>query len=198
MQKAFTVTIVLFLLAVTAAAEAPQATQAGNRVTGLTAGQQKVLDYLVAHWGQDTAVTSIDLGMKIVGGRYTAEDRYALAVHIREHPELHRVVRRFGWAPVALTREEKVTARLLSRAQREQRPAPTMAELSNVVGVPPTVLRDSLRMLERLGLVRPDSSAGGVGYRMTSDAYINWEGTMKIDFMYHRVQVEGQDALDTF
>jgi hypothetical protein len=190
MRKTFTASLVLFMLTVAAAAQAPQAT--------LTADQQKVLDYLLAHWGRDTAVTGIDLGMKIVGGHYTAEDRYALAVYIREHPEIHRVVRTFGWVPVALTREEKVTARLLSRAEREQRSAPTMAQLSRAVEARPTVVRESLRMLERLGIVRADATAGGVGYRMANDDYVNWEGTNKIDFMYHRVQIEGQDPLDTY
>src|SRR5712692_4509200 len=50
----------------------------------LTPKQQKVLDYLVANWGVDTAVTGIDLAMQIVGGKYTVEDRYALAAAERQ------------------------------------------------------------------------------------------------------------------
>ena len=49
----------------------------------LTAKQQEVLDYLKANWGKDTAVTGIDLAMEILGGNYTADDRYALVLHMR-------------------------------------------------------------------------------------------------------------------
>ncbi len=198
MRKAFAITLLFFLLGVSAVAEAQKATRPGPSPTALTARQERVLNYLVAHWGQDTGITAIDLAMRIVGGDYTPEDRYVLAVYIREHPEIHRVIRMFGWAPVALAPEEKLTARLLSRAERERRPAPTMAELSSVVAAPPEALGNALGMLERLGIVRPDPAAGGVCYRMTSEGYVNWEGRMKIDFMYHRVQVAGREPLDTY
>jgi len=168
------------------------------RAGPLTPKQQKVLDYLVANWGQDTAVTGIDLAMKIVGGQYKSEDRLALAIYIREHPEIHRVIRIFGWVPVALTPEEKLTARLLSRAEREPRPAPTLDELSSAVPASPEAITSGLGMLQRLGIIRPDPASGGVGYRMASERYVNWEGMMKIDFMYHRVQVEGREPLDTY
>jgi len=168
------------------------------RAAPLTPKQQRVLDYLVANWGKDTAVTGIDLAMRIVGGYYTPEDRYALAVYTREHPEVHRVIRMFGWVPVALTPEEKLTARLLSRAERERRPAPALGELSSAIPASPEAITSGLGMLQRLGIIRPDPTAGGVGYRMASEHYVNWEGMMKIDFMYHRVQVEGREPLDTY
>ena len=164
----------------------------------LTPKQQKLLDYLVANWGVDTAVTGIDLAMQIVGGKYTAEDRYALAVHLREHPELHRVLRTFGWVPVALTPDEKLIARQLSWAEREKRPAPTLAELARAVGIRASAVSDGLRMLELLGIVRRDPAAGGVGYRMANERYVHWEGLGRIDFMYHRVRVEGLKTLDTY
>jgi hypothetical protein len=164
----------------------------------LTPKQQKVLDYLLADWGVDTSVTGVDLAMKIVGGNYTSEDRYALAVHIREHPELHRVLRRFGWEAVALDPEEKLIARQLSRAQREKLPAPSLGDLTRSVGVPSPKVKNGLQMLERLGIIRRDPAAVGVGYRMTSERYVHWEGLGRIDFMYHRVNVEGLKTLDTY
>ena len=168
------------------------------RAAPLTDKQQRVLDYLVANWGEDTAATSIDLAMKIVGGRYSPEDRYVLAVHIREHPELHRVLRRFGWETVALNPEEKLIARQLSWAERERRPAPTLDQLGRAIGVSSRVIRDGLQMLERLAIVRRDPSARGAGYRMASERYVNWEGLGRIDFMFHRAEVEGLKTLDTY
>lgn len=164
----------------------------------LTPKQQKVLDYLVANWGQDTAVTGIDLGMEIVGGDYSPDDRYALAAYLREHPEVHRVIRMFGWETVALTPDEKLIARQLSWADREGRPSPTAAELARAVGASPQAVAEGLQMLERFGIIRPDAGAGGVGYRMAKQAYVDWEGAMRITFMYHRVNVHGLKRLDTY
>ncbi|HEX2712560.1 MAG TPA: hypothetical protein VHM88_10095, partial [Candidatus Acidoferrales bacterium] len=147
--------VAVTVLAVTASAHAAP----------LTAKQQKVLDYLVANWGKDTAVTGIDLAMEILGGQYTSEDRFALAVYIREHPEVHRVIRRFGWEPVALTPNEKLLARQLSWAEREKRPAPSLAELDRSVGIGASAISGALRMLDRLGIIRRDPAAGGAGYR---------------------------------
>lgn len=168
------------------------------RAAPLTAKQQKVLNYLLADWGVDTSVTGVDLAMQIVGGNYAAEDRYAIAVYIREHPEMHRVLRRFGWVAVALSPAEKLIARQLSWAERENRSAPSLAELAGALDIPPTRIRDGLNMLERLGIIRRDPTAGGVGYRMASDRYVQWEGLGRIDFMYHRVNVEGLKTLDTY
>ena len=168
------------------------------RAAPLTPKQQKVLDFLLADWGADTSVTAIDLAMEVVGGNYTPDDRYALAVHIREHPELHRVLRRFGWEMVALNPAEKLIARQLSWAEREKRPAPFLAELARAAGVPTKAVGGGLQMLERFGIVRRDPAVGGVGYRMASERYVNWEGLSRIDFMYHRVQVAGLKRLDTY
>ena len=167
-------------------------------VAPLTPKRQKLLNYLLADWGVDTSVTGIDLAMKILGGNYTSEDRYTLAVYVREHPELHRVLRRFGWVSVALTPDEKLIARQLSWAEQEKRPAPTLAELARAVGIQPGSVSAGLRMLERLGVVRREPAAGAVGYRMANDRYVHWEGFGRIDFMYHRLRVEGLKTLDTY
>lgn len=178
-------------LLVLALAEAVQAAP-------LTAKQQTVLDYLVENWGRDTAVTGIDLAMEILGGDYTADDRYALGLHMREHPEVHRVVRMFGWETVALTPTEKRIARALSRAEQEQRPAPALEQLARNLELPSAVVTDALDMLERFGIVRRVPAAGGVGYRMAKSRYVNWEGGMRITFTAHRVNVHGLKQLDTY
>ena len=164
----------------------------------LTAEQQKVLDYVVTNWGQDTAVTGIDLAMEIVGGDYTLEDRYALADYIRDHPEVHRVIRIFGWETVALTPAEKLIARHLSQAEREKRSAPTLDELARKVEVAPEAIKVGLETLERFEIIQSDEAADGVGYRMAKSRYVNWEGGMRITFMYHRVNVHGLKRFDTY
>ncbi len=191
MQRHFSITLIVVLLAVLSGACAVH-------TAPLTAKQQQVLDYVKANWGQDTAVTGIDLAMDIVGGTYDVEDRYALGVYLREHPEVHRVIRRFGWETVALTPVEKRIARLLSRAEREHQPPPSVAQLVRSLEVQPGAITDGLRLLERFEIIRREASAGGVGYRMAKSRYVNWEGAMRITFMAHRVNVHGVKRLDTY
>ena len=163
----------------------------------LNLAQQKVLDYLVANWGRDMNVTGIDLAMKIVGGKWTDRDRYVLGVHIREHPELHRVIRQFRWETVALNPLEKRIGRLLSRAERGQLPAMTQRELARQLAATPEQVTGGLKMLERFGIIRR-AEAAVVGYRLADERYVNWEGGMRITFVSHRVKVHGVSELDTF
>ena len=180
---------VVIAIAVTMASAAPAAE--------LNRAQQKVLDTLVANWGRDTNVTGIDLAMKIAGGKWTEEDRYVLGVYIREHPEVHRVIRQFGWETVALNPLEKRIGRLLSRAERGQLPAMTQPELARQLAAPPEQVARGLKMLERFGIIRR-AEAAAAGYRLADERYVNWEGGMRITFASHRVKVHGVTELDTF
>jgi hypothetical protein len=38
----------------------------------------------------------------------------------------------------------------------------------------------------------------GLGYRMAEDRYEDWEGAMRITFMNHRVQVEGEKPFEVY
>lgn len=189
-KRVLLVALVVLTLAVGTAAQAP--------VASLTAQQQKVVDYLVAHWGKDMNVSGVSLAMRIVGGDYTGNDRYAIGMHLKEHPELHRILRTFGWETVALDPHEKRIARALSRAEREQKPIPSLNELVQLLGETRGAVESGLRMLEWFGIIRRDPSAGGVGYRMAEERYVDWEGAMRITFMNHRVDVEGLDPFDVF
>lgn len=173
------------------AAQAPAA-------PALTPEQQKVVDYLVSHWGRELNVNGVSLAMGVVGGGDTAIDRYAVGVHLKEHPELHRRLRTFGWETVALDPLEKRIARGLSRADREQKPAPSLNELGQLLQETPGAVTSGLRMLERFGIIRRESAAGGVGYRMAEERYVDWEGAMRITFMDHRVHVDGLNPFNVY
>lgn len=157
----------------------------------LTPAQQQVVDYLLANWGKQMNVSTVSLAMPSVGGSYTADDRYRIGVHLKNHPELHRTLRTFGWETFALEPREKRVALVLSRAERERRPLPTINELAEGLRETPEAVAGSLELLERFGIVRRDQSAGVAGYRMADERYVDWEGAMRITFMDHRVQVEG-------
>ena len=53
-------------------------------------------------------------------------------------------------------------------------------------------------MLERFEIMRPDPAVKPLGYRMAEDRYLDWEGAMRITFMNHRVQVEGEKPFEVF
>ncbi len=166
--------------------------------TGLTGEQQKALDYLTENWGVNMNVSGIDLAVEAIGGNYTDEDRYALGAYIRDHPEVHEVRRRFGWETIALSPSEKRIAVVLSRAERDGQPAPSMENLTESLGLPRKQIEAGLTMLKRYEIIQPAPDAGGVAYRMSKPRYVNWEGGMKITFTSHRAEVSGVGLLDTY
>jgi hypothetical protein len=157
----------------------------------LTPEQQKVVDYLLANWGKQMNVTGVGLAMRAVGGQYTAEDRFVVGMHLKNHPELHRTLRTFGWETAALEPLEKRIALVVSRAEREGNPVPSLDAVAQLLREAPDAIAGSLPMLERFGILR--RATGGIGYRMAEERYVDWEGAMRITFMDHRVQVEGLD-----
>ena len=166
--------------------------------TELTTEQQKALDYLTENWGVNMNVSGIDLAMDALGGGYTEEDRYTLGVYIRDHPEVHQVRRRFGWETIALSPSEKRIAVVLSRAEREGQHAPSVEDLTQLLGLPRKQIEAGLSMLQRFEIIQPAQGASGVAYRMSKPRYVNWEGGMKITFTSHRAEVQGVGLLDTY
>ena len=183
-------TAVLFAASHVAAQTTPSVT--------LTDKQQKVLDYMLTDWNKQMHITGVGLAMHNVGGQYSPDDRYAIGVFLRSNPRLHRTLRTFGWETATLTHTEKLIARIVSRAERQNQPPPTREEFARILEVSPDVVRDALKMLERFGIMRPDAAVTGLGYRMAEDRYQDWEGAMRITFMNHRVQVEGEKPFEVF
>jgi hypothetical protein len=164
----------------------------------LTDKQQKVLDYMLNDWNKQMRITGVDLAMQNVGGQYSSDDRYAIGMFLRNNPRLHRTLRTFGWETATLTPTEKLIARIVSRAEREHQPLPAREEFAHNLQVSPTAVTEALKMLERFGIMRSDPAVKGLGYRMAEDRYQDWEGAMRITFMNHRVQVEGEKPFEVF
>lgn len=192
--KSFAIVTFIFASALSAVSEiaTPKAARA------LTEKQQKVLDYMLNDWNKPMRITGIDLAMQNVGGQYSEDDRYAIGIFLRNNPRLHRTLRIFGWETAALTPTEKLIARIVSRAEREHQPPPTQAEFARDLEVSPAAVTDVLKMLARLGIIRPDPAVKSLGYRMSEDRYVDWEGAMRITFMNHRVQVEGEKPFEVY
>src|SRR6266436_2521910 len=167
---------------------------ASNDQTPLNAQEQEVIDYLVKDWGEDYSVTSVDIAMNAVKVAPSDETRFRIGNYIKAHPELHEVIRRWGWVTLVLTPDEKLIARALINAEREGKPEPTIAEIAKAIGVTESQAKRGLAMLERYEILKKDNSAGNVGYRVMSH-YLKWEP--RLDFVFHSVTLDSGRRFNT-
>src|SRR5713101_6536420 len=160
---------------------------AANVQAPLNAQEQKVIDYLVKDWGEDYSVTSVDIAMNAVKVAKSEETRFRIGNYIKSHPELHEIIRRWGWVTLVLTPDEKLIARALINGEREGKPEPTTAEIAKAVGVTESQAKQGLAMLERYEILKQDPKAGGAGYRVIP-RYIKWEP--RLDFVFHKISLD--------
>jgi hypothetical protein len=149
--------------------------------------EQKVIDYLVKDWGEDFSVTSVDIAMAALKVQQSEETRFRIGNYIKTHPELHEIVRRWGWVTLVLTPDEKLIARALINAQRDSKPTPSLSDLANAVGVSEPEVKRGLNMLERYEILKKDSSAGTTAYRVIQ-RYLKWEP--RLDFVFHKISLD--------
>ena len=160
--------------------------QTSKKQERLTAEEQKVIRYLVADWGEDYSVTSVDIAMAALKVKSSDETRFRIGSHIKSHPELHEIIRRWGWVTLVLTPEEKLIARTLINAERDGKPQPTVAEIAKAVGITEAQADRDLTMLERYEIVQRVASKGA-GYKVVP-RYIKWEP--RLDFIFHKVGLD--------
>ncbi len=149
--------------------------------------EQKVIDYLVNDWGQDFSVTSVDIAMGALKVEQSDETRFRIGNYIKTHPELHEVIRRWGWVTLVLTPDEKLIARALINAERDGKSTPGTSELAKAVGVSEAQVKRGLSMLERYEILKKDSSASNVSYRVMPH-YVKWEP--RLDFVFHKMSLD--------
>ncbi len=150
----------------------------------LKADDQRVLTYLLGDWGKDYSVTSVDIALRAVRVKDTDETRFRIGSYIKAHPELHEVIRRWGWVTLVLTPDEKLIARALVNAERDGKPAPSIGEIAKAVGIAEDQAKRSLSILERYEIINRNPSRGGVGFSVIP-RYLKWEP--RLDFLFHQV-----------
>ena len=172
----------LFIALTLCASIAGQATAgAKDRLKG---EEQRVVNYLLGDWGKDYSVTSVDIAMRAVKVKDTDETRFRIGSYIKGHPELHEVIRRWGWVTLVLTPDEKLIARALVNAERDGKPAPGIVEIAKAVGITEDQVKRSLSMLERYEIINRNPSRGGAGFSVIP-RYLKWEP--RLDFLFHQV-----------
>ena len=154
---------------------------------------QKVVNYLVKDWGQDT-VTSVDVAMDVLKLKASDEARFRIGSYIKAHPELHEVIRRWGWVTLVLTPDEKLIARALINAQRDGKPVPGVAEIAKAVDVSEAQTKRGLAMLGRYEIIKQDNKATANGYTVQPQ-YVKWEP--RLDFLFHKVSLDSGRQFNT-
>ncbi len=160
---------------------------ASNDQTPLNAQEQEVIDYLVKDWGEDYSVTSVDIAMNAVKVAPSDETRFRIGNYIKAHPELHEVIRRWGWVTLVLTPDEKLIARALINSERDGKPTPSVPELAKAVSIKGPDVKRGLAMLERYEILKKDSKTGGVAYALMPH-YFKWEP--RLDFVFHKISLD--------
>ena len=175
------------LLAVIALLLFVSGARAANDQAHLNAQEQKVIDYLVKDWGKDSNVTSVDIAMNAIKVAPSDETRFRIGNYIKAHPELHEVIRRWGWVTLVLTPDEKLIARALINAESDGKPAPSSTELARAVSIKEPDVKRGLAMLEGYEILKKDSKAGGAGYAVIP-RYMKWEP--RLDFVFHKISLD--------
>ena len=150
----------------------------------LTKDDKKVIDYLVKNWGEDYDVTSVEVAMDSLGVKQSDATRLRIGSYIKQHPDLHEVIRRWGLVTIVLNADEKLIARALINAQRDGKPAPPVPEIASAVAVTEDQVKRGLATLERYEILQRDKAAGGTAYHI-APRYIKWEP--RLDFIFHTV-----------
>ena len=164
-----------------------QSAQAIASDVELSPQEKKVIEYLQGVWGKDHSVMSVDQAMAVVGLRSSDETRFRIGQYIKQRPELHVIIRRWGWETLVLTPDEKLIARAIINAAREPQPTPTLAEITKAVGLSQNDVKRGLVMLERYQILKRDEVVGGAGYALAASRYLNWQP--RLDFVFHRMTV---------
>jgi len=167
----------------------------GPRLVGLKVNEQKVVRYLLRDWGQDYTVTSVDIAIDALGMQQSDEMRFRIGNYIKHHPEIHSVIRQWGWQTVSLTPNEKLVGRTIVNATRDNQKIPAKKEVADAVGIPEKDTDRAIAMLARYGILKRNKSAGGVGYVAAESRYVNWQPWL--DFQFHRVALSSGQIFNT-
>jgi hypothetical protein len=165
------------------------------KLVGLKPDEQKVVRYLLKDWGPDYSITSIDVALDALGLRQSDEVRFRIGNYIKNHPELHSVIRQWGWQTVALTPGEKLVARTIVNAQRDKQKIPSKTDIATAAGISEKDTDRAVAMLARYGILKRNKSAGGIGYVASESRYVNWQPWL--DFQFHRVSLASGRIFNT-
>src|SRR5262249_50318070 len=134
-------------------------------LNGLKTEDRKVVEYLLKDWNEwekDYSITSVDIAMSALGLAASGETRFRIGNYLKNHSELHEVLRDWGWQTVVLTPNEKLIARTIVNAERDKKDVPAKSELARLVGVNEKEADDAVRTLARYGILKRNRSAGGI------------------------------------
>ena len=165
------------------------------KLPGLKGDEKRIVQYLLNDWGKDYSITSVDIAIDALGLRQSDQMRFRIGKYVKDHPEIHSVIRQWGWQTVALTPNEKLVARAIVNRERDRQKPPLMDDLAKAVGISEKEAKAAVEMLARLAILKPDRSVGGIGYIAAETRYLNWQPWL--DFQFHRVALSSGRIFNT-
>ena len=96
---------------------------------------------------------------------------------------------------LALIPNEKLVARAITNAERDNQKAPSKVEVASAVGISEKDVDRAIAILARYGILKRNKSAGGVGYAGSESRYVNWQPWL--DFQFHRVALSSGRIFNT-
>jgi predicted DNA-binding transcriptional regulator len=162
---------------------------------GLKGDEKKIVQYLVNDWGKDYSITTVDTATEALGLPQSDQMRFRIGKYIKRHPELHSVIRQWGWQTVALTPNEKLVARAIVNRERDKQKPPSIGDLAKAVRISEKEANAAVEMLAHLGILKRDKSVGGIGYVAAETRYLNWQPWL--DFQFHRVALSSGRIFNT-
>ena len=169
----------------------PTRTKTLNK-TVLSSQEKKVIEYLKNDWGKDYSVTTVDLAMASLGISPSDEMRFKVGNYIKHHPELHEVIRRWGCETLVLTQNEKLIARAIINAQRDNHPIPSESEIAQAAGISMDETRHGLDMLTRYQILSHNKTTDSY---QAAARYLNWQP--RLDFLFHTVKLSSGRQFNT-
>src|SRR5262249_13908562 len=192
-RAAAVIIILLFALGIPAKAVRKRPTRANARnKTVLSPQERKVIEYLKNDWGKDYSVTTVDLAMSSLGMNPSDEVRLKIGDYIEHHPELHEVIRRWGWETLVLTQNEKLIARAVINTQRDNQPIAGEAEIARLSGVSLDEAQRGSATLMHYQILQHDKATNS--YQVTPH-YLNWQP--RLDFLFHTVKLSSGRQFNT-
>lgn len=162
-----------------------------SQSSNLTVSEKKVIDYLKKDWGKDYSVTSVDQAMVMVKITPTDESRFRIGSYIKKHPELHEVIRQWGWQTLVLNQDEKLIARAIINALRAKQSLPNEVEIAKSIGISVDDVKRGLDMLARYEILQRSSN----NEITVPIRYQNWEP--RLDFLFHTVKLSSGKQFNT-
>lgn len=160
----------------------------------LSPGAKRLVDALLADWGERMHSTSIALAMDNL--KLPPDDglRREVGQYFRDNPNVANNIKFWGANNYILSNEEKRIAKYVINTYDSTDKLPTIDAMARDLEMSRSKLKDRLAFMEKVGLLKV-SSETVLGYDLT-DKYARWGGPLR--YNYHTIRISGEKPYDVW